>query len=141
MKSILFSRGKKVDPKTRYYTYTANPSYTGTHPTSNFSTSVYLKEVSLDIEIQADLIGASDTLEYPISIHAYDPSAMYGYSPIPTLVLGEYKGGIPLIKTLSSYDFTSFVNEFKGYVIVQDPLNLSNDTSKCLIFGKIGSDW
>lgn len=136
---ILSACGKKDNPQTRFDVYHANPHYNGSHDTTNFTATLYLKEASLDIDIQVDLTGTSDTLEYPVSIHAADSTAMYGYNPTATLFIGNYKGGIPLIKTLSSYDFTTFVNEFKGYLIVQDPLNKSLDTSKLLIIGKIGN--
>lgn len=138
---MIQSCGKKSNPKTKYYTFSANPNYVGSHPTSSFAASAYLKEVSLDIEFQVDLQGASDTLEYTVGIYEYDSTATFKFNTTPTLLLGNYKGGIPLIKTLTSMDFTSFSNNYKGYLIVQDPLNKSYDTTTLLIFGKVGTEW
>lgn len=140
--SLLFEGcGKSKQSQTQVYSYAANPSYNGLHPISNFAAEAYLKEESEALQLQVDLKGTSDTLAYPVSIHEYDSTQAFGYKPSPFLSLGEYEGNIPLIKTFSTLDFVTFVNEFKGYLIVQDPLNKSNDTNKLLIFGKIGSQW
>ena len=138
---LLAGCGKSKIDQTRYYNYTANKSYVGTHPMTNFSAAAFLKEASGELQMQVDLIGCSDTLHYPVSIHEYDSTALYHYNPTPFLNMGEYKGEIPLIKIFSTLDFATFANEFKGYLIVQDPLNKSHDTSTLLIYGKIGSDW
>lgn len=138
---LLGSCGKTTTERTRYYTYSANPAYTGSHPTANLSASVFLKDKTDFLEFQCDLQGVIDSNEYSMSIHAFDSSAAYGYAPLASIDLGEYKNNLPVIKNVTSTDFSTFTSDFKGYFIVSDPNNPSADPSTFLFMGKIGSEW
>lgn len=141
--SIIFieSCGKKKVLQTRYLTYHANKSYTGTHDTSELLANVFIKEVTDAVEFQLDMKGTDAIKEYTLAIHEYDPNATFGYSPTATYVLGKIINNLPATKEIAETDFNTFTQDFKGYFIVQDPSNLSLDTSSLLIYGKIGSDW
>jgi hypothetical protein len=138
---LLESCGKKKVLQTRYITYHANKSYTGTHDTAGLLANVYLQEVTDAIEFQLDMNGTDATKEYTLAIHEYDPNTTFGYNPTPKYVLGKIINNLPATKEIAETDFNTFTQDFKGYFIVQDPSNPSLDTSSLLIYGKIGSDW
>jgi hypothetical protein len=130
---LLESCGKKKVLQTRYITYHANKSYTGTHDTAGLLANVFIKEVTDAVEFQLDMSGTDATKEYTLAIHEYDPNTTFGYNPTATY--------LPATKEIAETDFNTFTQDFKGYFIVQDPSNSSLDTSSLLIYGKIGSDW
>ncbi len=138
---LLGSCSKDKIVKTRYYSYELNPAYNGNHPTTGLTANVYVKDVSIALEFLCDMTGSLDSNTYTLRIHEYDASAQYGYNPIATYDLGSIVNNTPKNTSISSTDFASFTEDFKGYFIIQDPKNPSNDTSTLLIFGKIGSEW
>lgn len=139
--SLINSCGKTTTERTRLYNYTANPAYTGSHPTADLSATVYLKDKTDFLEFQSDLQGVIDSNEYQMKIHAFDSGALFGYAPLASVDLGVYKNNVPVVTNITSNDFSTFTSDFKGYFIVTDPNNVSSDPSTFLFFGKIGTDW
>jgi len=53
--------------------------------------------------------------------------------------LGDMSDNKPVSTKVNYLSFTDFTQSFKGYYIIQDPDNISNDTTTLLFFGKIGN--
>lgn len=131
---------QKVLP-TKYLTYNANPSYTGSHPTSGFVSNIYIQDKGDAMQFSVDILGADVTKAYKLHIHVADSTQPFGYSGNPVLDLGTMVSGKPVVIESSYLSFAEFTENFRGYYVVHDPDNVNNDTSTLLIFGKIGSDW
>jgi hypothetical protein len=139
---VILSAGckrQKVLP-TRYLTFTANPSYTGSHPTANLVSNIYVQDQGDNMLFLTDMSGADATKDYKLHIHRADSTELYGYSGNPVLDLGTMANNIPVSTKVTYLSFADFFKgDFKGYYVVHDPDNINNDTTTLLVFGKIGS--
>lgn len=130
---------QKVTP-TRYLTFTANPSYTGSHPIANLVSNIYVQDKTDHMLFFTDMNGADVTKAYKLHIHVADTSEPYGYSGNPVIDLGMLTDGKPVSTEVTYATFEDFFyGNFKGYYVVHDPDNVNNDTTTLLIFGKIGN--
>jgi hypothetical protein len=84
--------------------------------------------------------GALASNSYKLAIYEADTS-LYGFKTTPIYDLGNVVNKLPVTIDISTTDFATFTNDFKGYLIIQDPNNISFDTTTFLVFGKIGSDF
>ncbi|MBK7762323.1 MAG: hypothetical protein IPI46_02990 [Bacteroidetes bacterium] len=132
---------KKVE-RTYYRNYNLNSAYTGSHPSSNVTASIYMIEKSGYLQFQIHMTGMVDSLQYKLHFHEQDITEPYGYTGNPVIDFGLLSNQQSIIsKELSSIDFDAFTKDFKGYFIVHDPNNIQNDTTTLLIYGKVGADW
>ncbi len=132
------SCGRKKMEKTRFYQYSVNSHYTGAHPKS-ISANVFIKDKSISLEVQSDINGKLDTLDYQLYLYDADSTATYGYANSPRYSLGKVSKGVPAIAELETY-FDEFTANYHGYFIVHDPLQTqSKDTTTLLFFAPIGA--
>ncbi len=125
---------------TRYLTFTANPSYTGSHPTTGLVSNIYIQDKTDHMLFFTDMTGGDVSKAYKLHIHAADTSEPFGYTGNPVIDLGTLTDGKPLSTEVTYSTFEDFFyGNFKGYYIVHDPDQVSNDTTTLLIYGKIGS--
>ena len=137
---ISCSKDKIVN--SRYYQYTLNPSYTGSHPNNGLGLNVYmLDNSSSTLQFQVEAKSLISGKNYNLYIYEYDPSQAYGYSAEPIISLGAVNTTYGLVTESGVKSFTEFTSNFKGYLVMPDPDNVQRDTTSLLIFGKIGSDW
>lgn len=137
---FITSCGKNKIANTRYYTYSVNPFYTGTHPTTDVGANIYIQDKEISLEFQIEMKGALASNSYKLAIYEADTS-LYGFKTTPIYDLGNVVNKLPVTIDISTTDFATFTNDFKGYLIIQDPNNISFDTTTFLVFGKIGSDF
>ncbi len=135
------SCGTKKVEQTRYLKYKANPSYVGSHPTVGLESNIYIIDKESKMQFSIDMGGINETKTYKLHIHAADTSEPYGYTGNPIIDLGTMFNNLPVTADVTTMPFSEFTQNFKGYYLVHDPDNISNDTTTLLIFGKIGSDW
>ena len=135
------SCGPKKVEQTRFLTFKANPSYIGSHPTVGLESNIFIVDKESKMQFNIDMVGINETKTYKLHIHAADTSEPYGYSGNPIIDLGTMTNNLPMTGDVTTMPFSEFTDNFKGYYIVHDPDNISNDTTTLLIFGKIGSDW
>jgi hypothetical protein len=133
--------GKTTQERSRLYNLSPNASYAGVHPVSSLSATVYVRDRSSFLEFQTDLRGVVDSLQYNLRIHEADTSEPFGYKPAATISLGTYKNNTPVITQIAAMYFNQWVEDFKGYFVVQDPYLGSADTGKLLFFSKLGGGW
>lgn len=125
---------------TRYLTFTANPSYTGSHPTADLVSNIYVQDKGDLMQFFTDLTGGDLSKDYKLHIHVADTSEPFGYSGNPVIDLGTMVNNKPVGTEVTYLPFADFfLGSFKGYYIIHDPDNISNDTTTLLVFGKIGS--
>ncbi len=139
---MLVSCSKDKAKNSRYYQYKINPSYTGAHPKTDFETNVYvLDNEGVSLQFQVETKGTLLTKEYAVYIYQYDTTQSFGYSATPVYNLGKITNTNGLFAESSIYNFNAFAQDFKGYIVINDPDNIQRDTTSLLLFGKIGSEW
>lgn len=136
---ILFTQCKRSRVLgTRFYTFEVNPFYVGTHPVANLSAELSIKESKTAVTFIPSLINGDESKNYKVGIYAYDETASYGYQDEAKLDLGIMQNAKNQYVDFEDVDFDDFDQNFKGYFIINDPDNVSKDTTSLLIFGKIG---
>lgn len=135
---ILSCKKQQVE-QTRYLTFYANPSYIGTHPTVGLISNIYIQDKKEYMQFFMDIENGDVAKIYKLRIHSADTTQTYGYNVNPLIDLGDMSDNKPVSTKVNYLSFTDFTQSFKGYYIIQDPDNISIDTTTLLFFGKIGN--
>jgi hypothetical protein len=127
---------KKIS--TKVYKYSFNKFYNGSLNINNLSAIATVTEVDSGISVEVKLIGADPNIVYPTHIHVKDDTQPYGFHGFPIIGVHEVHNGHATSNFSKEYNFITFTETFKGYLLIHDPRN-SNDTTTHVVFGKIGA--
>jgi hypothetical protein len=133
-----FGCGKKKVYQSAFQTFYLNPLYSGSHP-SNFKVTYFLQENSQDVKIECNLqnILADKANQYLVSLHKSDTNTALGFEVQNTYNIGTTtalsSGAIAIL--LAKTDFET-IDEFDGYLVIQDPNNPGIDSLQQLLIAQ-----
>jgi len=138
---LISCTNKKKTVQQKSFYYPLNYFYSGNYAFREFlSATVDVSNVEGHVKFVVSLSGVTSPLDsYSVHIHKKDLSEPFGYSGNPVIDLDHLQMGHAIVtKEVHDIDFDYFTKEFNGFFVVHDPLNIQNDTTTLLVYGKIG---